>query len=172
MPNSAETPCARSISRQRTTPSTAGFGPASIIRCKAARCSAFNSGTRPGALPLISPSGPAALNASTQSRTPELVEGLDPDAADPGRFAARTSLIDRRQCQQMPGLVCIARRLGQRAQVLRVVILPKSHRQRHDTLPPYAMVKHTTGPNQQDLVLTQTCVQRTGSATYCRAVRL
>ena len=70
---------------------------------------------------------------------------LDPDAANPGRFAARPPLIDRCQRQQTPGLVRIPRRLGQRAQVLRVVILPKSHRQRHDTLPPYAMVKHTRG---------------------------
>src|SRR6201987_3629844 len=134
MPNSAETPCARSISRQRTTPSTAGFGPASIIRCKAARCSAFNSGTRPGALPLISPSGPAALNASTQSRTPELVEGLDPDAADPGRFAARPPLIDRRQRQQTPGLVRVSRRLRQRAQLSCVVIFAQPHWRPYGTL--------------------------------------
>ena len=70
---------------------------------------------------------------------------LDPNAANPGRLAARTPLIDRCQRQQTPGLVRIPRGLGQRAQVLRVVILPKSHRQRHDTLTPYAMVKHTRG---------------------------
>jgi hypothetical protein len=70
---------------------------------------------------------------------------LDPDAADPRRFAARPSFIDRRQRQQTPGLVRVSRRLRQRAQLSCVVILPKSHRQRHDTLPPYAMVKHTRG---------------------------
>src|SRR6201995_146451 len=67
MPNSAKTHCAKSTSRQRTTPSTAGFGPASTICFRASRCSAFNSGRLPGALPSMSPGGPLALNASTQS---------------------------------------------------------------------------------------------------------
>jgi hypothetical protein len=69
IPNSVKIHCAKSISRQRTTPSTAGSGPASTIRFSTWRCSGFNSGRWPGALPSINPEGPCPLNAATQSRT-------------------------------------------------------------------------------------------------------
>jgi len=65
----SNTHCARSMSRQRTTPCAAGIGPASTACAKAWRWAASSSGALPGALPLISPGGPSALNASTQSRT-------------------------------------------------------------------------------------------------------
>ncbi len=68
-PNSSHSHRHRSINRQRTTPSVAGTGPASIACTSAARCVSFSRDGFPGALPLISPSGPRALNRSTQSRT-------------------------------------------------------------------------------------------------------
>src|SRR6266851_3666117 len=69
MRNSSNTHCARSINRQRTTPWIAGIGPLSTIRNRAWRCSLFNSGGLPGALPSTRPDGPRRLKASTQSRT-------------------------------------------------------------------------------------------------------
>src|SRR5205807_10460627 len=62
-------PLHRSISRQRTTPSTAGIGPLSIAAFSAARWVSFSFEGWPGALRSISPSGPRALNLITQSRT-------------------------------------------------------------------------------------------------------
>src|ERR1700760_4726608 len=104
--------------RQRTTPSTAGLGPASIIRLSASRCAGLSSGRLPGALPSTSPEGPCALKATTHLRTPELVEGLPRDTADRRRLVARGAFIDRRQRQQAPGLLGIPRGFGQRTQVL------------------------------------------------------
>jgi hypothetical protein len=69
MRNSSNTHCARSISRQRTTPCTAGIGPLSTIARNACRRSSLSSGVLPGALPSIRPAGPSTLKASTQSRT-------------------------------------------------------------------------------------------------------
>src|SRR5829696_3795009 len=47
----------------------AGVGPLSITAASAARCVSFSRGGCPGALRSASPSGPRALNRSTQSRT-------------------------------------------------------------------------------------------------------
>src|ERR1700747_252992 len=68
-PNSSHTHCARSISRQRTTPCAAGIGPASTCAARARRCVSLRIGGLPGALRGLSPSGPSALNRITQSRT-------------------------------------------------------------------------------------------------------
>lgn len=68
MPNSAKIPCARSFSRQRTTPCTAGIGPRSTSAAKAWRWSALSFGAGPGAVRSISPFGPSALNRITPSR--------------------------------------------------------------------------------------------------------
>jgi len=44
--------------RQRTTPWMAGIGPLSTMAASASRCPAVSLEGWPGALPLISPSGP------------------------------------------------------------------------------------------------------------------
>jgi hypothetical protein len=67
--NSSQTHWHKSTSRQRTTPWMAGVGPLSITAASAARCGSFSRDGWPGALRSISPSGPSALNRSTQSRT-------------------------------------------------------------------------------------------------------
>jgi hypothetical protein len=69
MRNSSKIHCARSISRQRTTPWTAGIGPLSIILAIVWRWASLSFEGWPGALPSSSPSGPRALNRITQSRT-------------------------------------------------------------------------------------------------------
>jgi len=66
--NSSHSHCIRSTMRQRTTPCTEGIGPSSTTRCSAARSTSPRSGRPPGALPFTNPSGPSALNRSTQSR--------------------------------------------------------------------------------------------------------
>ena len=66
-PNSSRTPCTGSTSRQRTTPSGYGFGPASTARAGAARRAGVGSGVFPGALRSISPSGPSASTRTTRS---------------------------------------------------------------------------------------------------------
>jgi hypothetical protein len=67
--NSSQIHWHKSTIRQRTTPCTAGTGPLSMIFAKAARCVSLRRDGWPGALRSISPSGPWALNFSTQSRT-------------------------------------------------------------------------------------------------------
>jgi hypothetical protein len=64
-----EDPPHKVFSRQRTTPWMAGIGPLSTMRARARRCSSFSFEGLPGALPSISPAGPSALKARTQSRT-------------------------------------------------------------------------------------------------------
>jgi hypothetical protein len=64
-----QTHWARSASRQRTTPCTAGSGPLSTIAVRTCRWGAFNRRDGPGALRSIRPSGPPALNFTIQSRT-------------------------------------------------------------------------------------------------------
>jgi|Tabmets4t2r2_1033128.scaffolds.fasta_scaffold63757_1 hypothetical protein len=59
----------RSMIRQRTTPWIAGVGPVSMIFASALRCASVSRGGCPGALRSIRPSGPCALNFTTQSRT-------------------------------------------------------------------------------------------------------
>ena len=67
--NASQSHCARSISRQRTTPSRQGWGPASTICASAARWSDVSVGRLPGALRSTRPAGPSALKRTTQSRT-------------------------------------------------------------------------------------------------------
>ncbi len=55
--------------RQRTTPCTAGIGPASTTAASAARCRSSSSARGPGALPPTRPSGPRSFSRTTQSRT-------------------------------------------------------------------------------------------------------
>jgi hypothetical protein len=69
MRNSSQIHWMRSINRQRTTPWIAGIGPASTRATKAARCASVSLDGWPGGLRLTSPSGPWALNFTTQSRT-------------------------------------------------------------------------------------------------------
>jgi hypothetical protein len=57
----------RSTHRHRTTPSVAGSGPASTIRFNSCFCSGDSFGRGPGALALISPSGPFSLYWCAQS---------------------------------------------------------------------------------------------------------
>jgi hypothetical protein len=59
----------RSARRQRTTPRRAGIGSFSMIAANAFRWTSTNRRASPGALRSIRPSGPSALNRSTQSRT-------------------------------------------------------------------------------------------------------
>lgn len=56
-------------SRQRTTPWIAGIGPLSTISTSARRWASLSRDRLPGALPSSRPSGPRALNRTTQSRT-------------------------------------------------------------------------------------------------------
>src|SRR5277367_3335517 len=65
---SSNTHCARSISLQRTTPWTAGVGPASTIATSARLCSSLSFEGCPVDLPSTRPSGPLKLNRRTQSR--------------------------------------------------------------------------------------------------------
>src|SRR5918993_2740679 len=67
--NSSRSHRRRSTRRQRTTPWRAGVGPLPIAAASAARCASLSRDGWPGALRSISPSGPSALNRSTQSRT-------------------------------------------------------------------------------------------------------
>src|SRR6266478_6456957 len=60
--------CARSISRQRTTPWTAGIGPVSIMPAMASRWRSLSLDGLPGDLPFRRASGPRALKRNTQSR--------------------------------------------------------------------------------------------------------
>jgi len=69
MRNSSKVHCARSTSRQRTTPCVAGIGPLSINLARAARWLSFSLEDWPGALRSSKPSGPCALSFITQSRT-------------------------------------------------------------------------------------------------------
>ena len=68
-PNSSRTHWHRSITRQRTTPRTAGIGPSSTAFIRAARCRSSSNERGLGALPPIRPSGPRSFSLSTQSRT-------------------------------------------------------------------------------------------------------
>src|SRR5258706_3756302 len=63
-----EDPFARSISRQRTTPWTAGIGPLSIMPAMASRWRSLSLDGLPGDLPFRRASGPRALKRNTQSR--------------------------------------------------------------------------------------------------------
>ena len=57
------------IHSQRRRESMLGyFGPLSMIAINAVRCASVSRGSGPGALRSSSPSGPSALNRSTQSR--------------------------------------------------------------------------------------------------------
>ena len=102
-PNSSQTRCARSISRQRTTPCAAGIGPVSTCSASRARCSSFRVADLPGALRVARPSGPSALKRSTQSRTICSVT--------PASFAASLLLPavqDQRDRQQTADLTVIS----------------------------------------------------------------
>src|SRR5262245_40856825 len=68
MRNSSNIHCARSISRQRTTPWTAGIEPLSTMRASARRWPSLSLDGCPGDLPSRRPSGPRALRRNTQSR--------------------------------------------------------------------------------------------------------
>ena len=74
------------------------------------------------------------LRAGRVERQHPVPHRLNPDAADPGRFAARSPVIDRRQRQQAPGLVRVSRRLRQRAQLSCVVIFAQPHWRPHGAL--------------------------------------
>jgi len=67
--NSSWSHCIRSISRQRTTPCTAGSGPLSMICANSRRRSSVRIAALPGGLPFTRPAGPSALNRRTQSRS-------------------------------------------------------------------------------------------------------
>ena len=69
MRNSSQSHAIRSTNRQRTTPWMAGMGPCSMMACRAARCASVSFEGWPGGLRLTRPSGPWALNFTTQSRT-------------------------------------------------------------------------------------------------------
>ena len=68
MRNSSQSHAIRSTNRQRTTPWMAGMGPCSMMACRAARCASVSFEGWPGGLRLTKPSGPWALNFTTQSR--------------------------------------------------------------------------------------------------------
>src|SRR5665647_1584398 len=69
IPNASKIHWARSLRRHRTTPWIAGIGPLSTILATAWRCASLSLQGLPGALPSMRPSGPRALNRTTQSRT-------------------------------------------------------------------------------------------------------
>src|SRR6516162_5789142 len=90
MRNSSKIHCARSISRQRTTPWTAGIGPLSIMPplkvielARLTRRLAVQESVRP---------------ASVEAQHP-VPDDLKPDAANLGRLGARRTVIDRRKRQ-------------------------------------------------------------------------
>jgi len=68
MRNSSKIHCARSISRQRTTPWTAGIGPLSIMPAMAWRWTSLSLDGCPCDFPFSRPSGPRSLKCNTQSR--------------------------------------------------------------------------------------------------------
>ena len=142
MRNSSKIHCARSISRQRTTPWTAGIGPLSIIRAIAWRWASLSLEGWPGALPFRRPSGPRALN-----RRHPVADDLKTDAADLRRLSARRTVVDRSKRQKPPGLRAILRLLRQAAEPRRVKILPQSDRTRHGEPPSFA----TLNQNSRDL---------------------
>jgi len=86
----------RSTHRHRTTPSVAGSGARSTIRLSSCFCSHKSFGGGPGALPLMRPSGPLALNRCTQSRN--VCRSIAPISAAASRLIpSRTAASDKRR---------------------------------------------------------------------------
>ena len=111
-------------------PVIAGIGPLSMIAASAARCTSFNRGGCPGALRSIRPSGPCALNLTTQSRTT-----CSPTPADLRRLSARGAVVNRRKSQQPARLRPVLRPFRRRPQPARAIIIPKTNCCRHGEPP-------------------------------------
>ena len=116
MRNSSKIHCARSISRQRTTPWTAGIGPLSIISRERL------------ALSIIELRGLARRFAVEQPVRTACIEPHHPvpndlktDAADLRRLGARRTVVDRRKRQKPSGLrsvLCLLRHAARGADAL------------------------------------------------------
>src|SRR5882762_5226353 len=102
--NSSQIHWHRSTSRQRTTPSIAAVGPLSIAALSAARCASFSFGGWPGALRVISPSGPWALNLITKIQE-RAVGGLS--AATRRLLSGQEPAPVRRRRTLSPGTVLV-----------------------------------------------------------------
>ena len=90
MRHSSNTHCARSISLQRTTPWTAGVGPASTIATSARLCSSLSFEGMPGRLAVDEAIRPPEIEPEDP-----IANGLQPHAPEPSRVRARAAVIDR-----------------------------------------------------------------------------
>src|SRR5262249_9923855 len=102
MRNSSKIHCARSISRQRTTPCTAVIGPLSIMPA-VADCSVLaGAGRLLGAVELARLSCGLAIEETVRTGGVEAKhrgqDGLKSDTADLGRLGARCPIVDSREC--------------------------------------------------------------------------
>src|SRR6516164_972457 len=93
MRNSSKIHCARSISRQRTTPCTAGIGPLSIMLAMACRLSVVELGRLSCRLAIQE----TVRTAGVEAQHP-VPDDLKSDTADLGRLGARCPIVDSREC--------------------------------------------------------------------------
>ena len=116
MRNSSKIHCARSISRQRTTPWTAGIGPLSIMRASVAL----------GVVELGRLSRRLAVQETIRPTRVELQHPIPNDLkrhpADLRRLGAPRAVVNRRKSQKPTGLRPILRLLRQTTQPRRVEI--------------------------------------------------
>ena len=127
--NSSDSHCARSISRQRTTPWTAGIGPASTTSASAWRWPALRMRARPA------PCRHQPIRALRVEPHNPVAHDLHPDAADPRRVRARAAAVNLGQRQETPGLTGIARLPRQTPQSRTIEIIPQQNPGRHGKPP-------------------------------------
>src|SRR5215813_10521808 len=117
MRNSSKIHCARSISRQRTTPCTAGIAtldhagdglPLNVVELGRLSCRLAIQET--------------VRTAGVEAQHP-VPDDLKSDTADLGRLGARRTVIDRRKRQKPSGLRAIFASPGQTPQLRRIKIL-------------------------------------------------
>src|SRR4029079_8596219 len=138
MRNSSKIHCARSISRQRTTPWTAGIGPLSIMPSMARSLDVVELGRLPRRL-----SVQQTVRAPLVEVQHPISDDLKPDTANHRRLSTRRAVIDRCKSQKPTGLGAVFRLLRQTTQLGRTKISAQWYRSRHDEPPRFAMLNQT-----------------------------
>src|SRR6478609_5946383 len=138
MRNSSKIHCARSISRQRTTPWTAGIGQLSIMRAMAWRWTSLSLDGCPRRL-----SVQQTVRAALVEVQHPISDDLKPDTANHRRLSARRAIINCGERQKPTGLRAVFRLLRQTTQLGRTKISAQWYRSRHDEPPWFAMLNQT-----------------------------
>src|SRR5262245_45319078 len=136
MRNSSNIHCAKSISRQRTTPCTAGIGPLSIMRA-----TAIEFGRLTGRLAIEE----TVRTPRVEAQAP-VTDDLKADPANLGRFGPCRTLVNRCQSQQPASLRPVLALPCQNAKLRRIEVAAQRDRSRHDEPPRFAMLNLTRKP--------------------------